>query len=676
MRLRPVPSARLRGPTLIDFESRSRCPLKKRGGRNYWADPSTEALCAVLYHVESREWFLWAPGGDSPNPRLELAVAHNASNFDRFAVTPGASAGTWRVDDWADSSSAARRAGLPGSLDELGQRWLGTEKDKAGSRFTLALSRPSRAKARMGQLPEVTDEARERVVQYCYRDVRIMRKAWKRLAPWLEVDSAVCAVDRTVNDRGIYLDKDMTHALQRALRRQQDEAVCEAARALGVPEAEARATANSPAKLTAYTGLPNAQADTIKDALAGKGGAPPLDRKQRAVCAARLALASVVPGKLAAALARVSPDGRLRDQLHYYGAHTGRWSSQGMQVHNLPRVGFEDDAKKIDWLVNDYVDALCAGALADETLTKKEVSGLLRTCLRAAPGKVLTVLDYSGIEARANAWAAGDSDALDVFNALDAGDGPDPYRVMAGRYLFGCSTDAVTKEQRGLGKIAELMLGYGAGAEKFADSCADGGADLAALGVDAEEVVRAYREDAHPRIVQLWRACERAFRLAVEDAGGGRKFRAGRWHYESRPALDSAGGIDVWCVLPSGRPIVYANARAKRTRREAKDGGTFVAWSLSYQGRKAWREHVYGGLLTENAVQALCSCLLRDGLIRCERAGLDPVLHVHDELVSEVDRRAGKEAIGEMRRIMSDTPRWARGLPIRLDGFIYERYRK
>lgn len=680
MRLRPAPTERLRGYTLVDFESRSRCKLKKRGGRLYWQDPSTEALCAVLYHVESQRWYLWQPG--DPSPRLDVAVAHNASKFDRFSEEPCG----WRVREWADSSSAARRAGLPGALDALGKRWLGRDKDKAGSRFTLSLSQPSRAKATRGQLPTVTDEARARVIGYCASDVEIMVHAWGRLEPWLAVDADTCEVDTIVNDRGVCLDADMCRALQRQLHRQQDEAVHAAAKALGQRPDETRADAMSPQRFTRATGLPNAQAETLKDALkttdqAGwREHAPHARvgaslRGMRALCEARLALASVVPGKLTAALERVSADGRLRDQLRYYGAHTGRWSSQGMQVHNLPRVGFEDDAKRLggEWHCNEYVEALCEGALADKHLTKREVSGLLRACLVAEPGKVLMVLDYSGIEARANAWAAGDEAAVEVFRALDAGTGPDPYRVMAGRYLFGVDAAVVTKDQRGLGKIAELMLGYGAGADKFRESCEAGGANLAALGVEAEDVVSAYRNEAHPAIVAMWKACERAFRSACE----GKAARAGKWRYEPHPSADGRGRgeVDVWCVLPSGRPIVYAKARAKRVMRTTKDGRKFQAWDLTYQGG-LWPEHVYGGLLVENAIQALCRDFLADALVRCERAGLNPVLHVHDELVCEVDRRAGAEALEEQRQIMSDVPRWAKGLPIRLDGFVSERYRK
>jgi DNA polymerase len=634
------------GPTLVDFESRSRADLKAKGGRLYWEDPSSEVICSVLYHVETGEVTTWAPG--EPAPNLALAVAHNATTFDRHA----AGASGWQVGQWLDSSHAARRAGLPGALDALAKRWLGRPKDAAGSKLTKSLSRVSRAKKTYGQLPEITEPVRQRVLAYCADDVEVMADAWSRLEPWLDVDADVAEVDTIVNDRGIYLDQNLVRALQTQLERQESEALASAADAMGWSVADVKAAAMSPQKFAAATGLPNAQAGTIEDALTGK--LQRLDAVAHNLCLARQAIASVVPGKLAACLERVSSDGFVRDAHHYFGAHTGRWSSKGIQLHNLPRVGFEDPAKKLGWDVGDYIEALVEGAMTGQILTQDEISGLLRAVFCPPPGEIFAVLDYSGIEARANAWAANDAKALDVFRALDAGTGPDPYRVMAAT-IFGAKIGDVSKLQRSVGKAAELGCGYGMGPSKFEATCLKAGVDLAALGVDAADVVQAWRK-LHAPIVQLWKACERAFAVACE----GRRGTAGPWVYE-------AHGEDVWCVLPSGRPIVYANAKASRDPR----GG----YELSYQGH-LFTEHVYGGLLVENAVQATCRDLLALALVNCERAGLTPRLHVHDELVCSVPSAIGREGLEEQRRIMSDVPEWADGLPIKLDGFLARRYRK
>lgn len=648
--LRTPPGA----PVLVDFESRSRANLKKVGGRKYWEHPSSEAIVAVLYDTGAppdEAVSVWRPG--DPPPELGTAVAHNATTFDRHAARRCG----WRVGEWRDSSQMARRAGLPGALDALASEWLGRHKDSEGSKFTKALSRVSRAKGREGswQKDANAPEIFSRVLAYCASDVEVLADAWPRLEPWADVDDDVRKVDGIVNDRGICVDVDLVHALQRQLERQKEEAIAKAAKALGRSEEETAAAARSPQQFCAETGLPNAQKDTLSDRAAYG------DLVDHPLVAARQALANIVGGKLEAAIAMLSNDGRLRDQFFYYGAHTARWVGKGMQVQNLPRIGFEDAAKDIGWHAWEYIEALVDGAMTGERLSKKQVSGLLRSTLVAPAGHELGVLDYSGIEARANAWAADDHDALDVFRALDAGTGPDPYKVMAAK-IFSIDVDAVTKEQRGLGKIAELMLGYGAGAPKFGESCAQAGVDLAAFGLDPQDIVDAYRKQAHRPIVQMWRDCEKAFASACE----GKAMRAGRWTYE--PFVD--GGVA--CVLPSGRPMIYPKAQAKR--RKTPWGG--LGWELSYKGR-IHREHVYGGLLVENAIQALCRDLLADALVRAEEAGLCPVMHVHDELVCQWPIGLGKEGLAEMRHIMQTTaPEWAEGLPIRLDGFAERRYRK
>jgi DNA polymerase len=634
-------------PVLVDFESRSRCDLKRRGGRVYWEDPSSEAIVAVLCNTETGEAQVWEPGDRTPN--LALAVAHNATTFDRHA----AQACGWRVERWLDSSHMARRAGLPGKLDALAKRWLGRPKDDTGSKLTKGLSRVSRAKKTLGQLPEITPEIRARVTAYCVDDVGVMVDAWPRLAEWIDVDADVAEADAAINERGIRLDTELVDAMLKAIERDQERACEETANALDHIGAQwtaelARDAAMSPAQLCKITGLPNAQAKTLDDIIRAQGDrAHPLLKLRRA-------LASIVPGKLRAALERVSPDGMLRDSHHYMGAHTGRWSSKGMQHHNLPRVSFEDDAHAIGWDVADYIEALVDGVKHGQTLSKKQFDGLLRAVLCADDGQTLCTLDYGGIEARCLAWAAGDAKALDVFRAYDAGQGPNPYCIAA-TGIFGRAVTKKEKTEYGVGKIAELMLGYGAGANKYAESCEKAGVDLIAAGVDAEDVVRTWRK-ARAHVPKLWRDCEHAFAAACN----GKRAVAGPWVYEPHD------GVDVWCVLPGGRPIVYSEARATRDSR---------GWDLSYQGH-LFRDHVYGGLLVENAVQATCRDFLADALVRCERDGLRPQLHVHDEVVCGVDDALADEGLAAMREIMSDPPDWADGMPIVLEGFKGKRYRK
>jgi len=578
------------------------------------------------------------PGDPCPfSPGAELA-AHNARGFDGFAA-----ARLGWPDIEIDTSELARRAGLPGALDALGTRWLGIPKDKVASAFTKSLSRPSRAKARLGQLPELTPEVLDRVVAYCGSDVEIMAHGWPLLESWQQLEPDVLRVDRAVNDRGIAFDSQLAARLLECDGRLAESALSEAAWDLGMTPDQVEEIARSPLQFTAFTGAPNAQKETVEDLAENEVG------EVRAMARARQALASIARGKLEAGLARVSPDGRLRDSMRYYGAHTGRWSHRGLQPGNMPRPAGRFDG---------WGDAeICR--LADRVIAGKhwadaeEIDLLLRACFTASPGNELVVCDFSGVEARALAWCANDTAALEVFAS-----GVSPYKVM-GATIFGCSPDEISKgeERYSIGKIAELACGYGMGPPKFEWTANKAGSDLGAIGVDAAEVVYAWR-DLHAPIVRFWRALEYTFRDAVRGEAGS---------LDCFKLVPSNDGRDVAIFLPSGRPIVYSNTRLGSDEQGRP--------RLAFTGTKG-PEHTYGGKLTENAIQALCRDLMADALVRAEDAGLCPVLHVHDEIVCDVPASAAAEAYEYLHAIMTDLPAWAEGFPIGAAGHTGMRYRK
>lgn len=65
---------------------------------------------------------------------------------------------------------------------------------------------------------------------------------------------------------------------------------------------------------------------------------------------------------------------------------------------------------------------------------------------------------------------------------------------------------------------------------------------------------------------------------------------------------------------------------------------------------------------------------LCDALVKLERAELRPIIHVHDEIVCEVED--AKRDLHEMSRIMSIPPEWAEGFPLRVEGFSNVHYSK
>jgi DNA polymerase len=250
------------------------------------------------------------------------------------------------------------------------------------------------------------------------------------------------------------------------------------------------------------------------------------------------------------------------------------------------------------------------------------------------------------------AWCAGDKQALEVFAS-----GRDPYKVMATK-IFGVNYDAVSKPQRHLGKIAELSLGYGCGAQKFEWTAARQGVDLRAAGINAEQVVRAWREQ-HAPIVRFWYAMQDAFFAAANGLDS--RDRADGFEFTS-----SDDGKDVALWLPSGRPIIYNDVRIGSDDRGRP--------RLAFTGTRG-AEHTWGGKIVENAIQALCRDLLADALVNAERAGLCPVLHIHDSQICEIPIASEKEGSSLLNKTMSSRPDWARGFPLEAVGHSGVRYR-
>lgn len=356
-----------------DFETRSRADLKKIGGRLYAEHPTTEVLCAVL-HTPDEATIEWTPNlpmahAADFDQMLDYlvnvegcdAVAHNAIGFDRHV---------WRrlgwpePRRWIDTAELARVAGYPeASLEWLGANLCGQPKDLEGNKLTVGLSRVSRAKKTLGQLPPVTPEILARVVQYCRRDVELMVRLYREhLSQWLDSDvEGLEAADRAVIDRGICFDRELAEMLLDA-----DECLRDAAlEAAGVKE-----TAElSPAQLRATLGtlgavIDDCTADTIRgvlDEIEARDLSPGEDTKLdriKALCLARQALSSIAAGKLRAGLLRCSPDGRLRDNTRYYGAHTGRWSGSGMQLQNMAAGADIDVEATIELLKQGRLEAV------------------------------------------------------------------------------------------------------------------------------------------------------------------------------------------------------------------------------------------------------------------------------------------------------------------------------
>ena len=98
---------------------------------------------------------------------------------------------------------------------------------------------------------------------------------------------------------------------------------------------------------------------------------------------------------------------------------------------------------------------------------------------------------------------------------------------------------------------------------------------------------------------------------------------------------------------------------------------------MSVDGKtRKWQEtHTYGGKLAENVTQAVSRDILADAMLRVEKHGFPIVMHVHDEIVVEVEEfRRWDLSLFEAH--VMQVPSWAAGLPIAVEGWRGRRYRK
>jgi len=98
----------------------------------------------------------------------------------------------------------------------------------------------------------------------------------------------------------------------------------------------------------------------------------------------------------------------------------------------------------------------------------------------------------------------------------------------------------------------------------------------------------------------------------------------------------------------------------------------------SQLGNKFMEKSIWGGTWIENIVQAISRDLMVDAMLNLEKAGLNPIFSVHDEVVCVVTKKELKKGknLELMEKILTTLPNWAAGLPVAAEGYVSSRYRK
>ena len=337
--------------------------------------------------------------------------------------------------------------------------------------------------------------------------------------------------------------------------------------------------------------------------------------------------------------------GRYRGAYSLYGARTtGRYSSYGLQAHNMHRAVSPLNLRQT---ARDAIECIDDSFFVDEYIKnqvepKIQARELLRSCIKAPEGRMLIKSDYKQIEARvapitpisfyadssrSNEGSMSGRDRLNKFKEPDF----DLYTTTASTILKK-SLSSVTKQERQIyGKTPELAFGYGGGVKSYLNLCE-------AYGVtppshqEIQEILNAWRS-SNIWALESWTMLETAFEEAMDGIPG----RVGPYHFSS--AQDH---VFINMMRFPDYTLTY-----HKPSRDSRGG---IVYQRPFYGGKYVETTLWGGKILENVTQAYAAAILRAALRETHfkltdnkdlNAGI--IMHTHDEIVVECDEDTVEE---------------------------------
>lgn len=662
----------------LDIETFSSIDIKESGDYRYMQSPDFEILL-VSFALNDEEvtvidWYNSIPDLFEGDPLYvnqifpdhakflihlmdenTIKVAHNAA-FERQAFKRIGY--NIPVDQWRCTMVMSAYCGLVLDLDSVSKILnLGANAKLAtGTKLLNFFAKPCKPTNKNGfrtrNLKEHDLQNWTAFKQYATNDTKAAREIFKILSkyPLPDQEWIYYQLDQKINDRGIRVDLNFAYNANKIDLIEQEKAIEQLKQVTGLDNP------NSDAQMKAWLSdvsgvqVKSLAKESIEPMIEAFGAGAVSD-----VLNLRKKIAKKSTSKYNKMLSSACEDERLRGMLQFYGANrTGRWAGKLVQLHNLPQNHLKDldvcrqiIAKGDPELANISFDNL--GVI---------LSQLIRTTFIPKEGHLFAVADFSAIEGRVGAWLAGEDWKTEVFRTHGK-----IYEASASM-MFGVPIDQITKDSplRQRGKIAELALQYGGSTGALANMEK---AVLAGQSLDEtqrQEIVQRYRR-ANPKIVELWSRLDKAAKRTMET---------------QRPVKVECltflyDGTYLTIELPSKRKLFYYRPYLASN----KFGGQSIHYYGQNQDTKQWTGvDTWGGKWLENVVQGISRDLLAESMLKLDKAGFDLVIHVHDENVAEVPTEKAVQGLKEMCEIMSVTPDWAPGLPLKAEGFINNYYKK
>jgi DNA polymerase len=626
---------------------------------------------------------------------------------------------------WRCTMVHAMYCGLPaGLLKACGALGLPADIGKANTgraliRYFCIPCKPTKANGfRTRNLPEHHPEKWALFKGYCAQDVVAEGGVGDRIAKieFPAIEQRAWEMDQAINERGILIDQELARAAVDKGKIHRDRLLVEAARITGLSNPNSvkqlkewllaveddvedetsdgewarliNAKLDKKTLIKLLAGLKNVlfggdgfdeeeldefELDEAKSVLAKMEQRAAVDphlgdeffRRMRLVKAVRVLQLRQEIGKASvkkydAMLRAVCPDGRVRGVHSFYGANrTGRWAGKIVQTQNMRSNSMAN--------LDVAREAIKRWTIEQAEFWFGNYSELLSQCVRTAivapPGRTFVVVDFAAIEAAKLAWLANEEWRLDVFRTHGK------IYEMSASLSFGVPFQEFIDHKartgkhhplRKKGKVTELACGYGGSVNGMINMGAlDEGLQLEEL----QPMVDAWRAKS-PSVVEMWYAVDRAFKRVI-----GTHNPVPLPQYKITIFWEHGS---VFIRLPSGRLLCYLGATV--------EDGDIVFWGVDQKTKQWSRQRTYGARLVENIDQASSRDCLRDLMLAIENDLMDPwgdiVMHVHDEVVMEVDvafaERLMQATLAKMRRPYE----WAPGLPLKGAGDIMPFYCK
>ena len=564
--------------------------------------------------------------------------------FQSYSIAEDTVGDFLNPESWHCSMIHARTLGLPSSLAEVG-KVLGIEQQKMteGKALVKFFCVPYDTVDGVPQFhnPKDYPDKWEIFKAYNKRDVEAELEIDRRLSRFPVPDFLwkEFYLDQEINDRGILVDMQLA-----------DKAICLDAEAKEELTAEMKRLTGVENPNSVYQLLDWLETQGYKSDSLGKAQVQELIKTAKepvkSVLQMRLQLSKSSVKKYTAMKNTACSDNRARGMFSFYGAsRTGRWAGRNVQLQNLPQNHLPDltEARElvkyssfedIQMLYDDVPDTL---------------SQLIRTAFIPRQGMKFIVADFSAIEARVIAWLAGEEWRMKAF-----ANGEDIYCASASK-MFGVPVvkHGENGHLRQKGKVAELACGYGGSVGAMKAMGAD---SLGLSDAELKQIVTDWRE-ASPHITELWWAVDKAVKKAIKEKTS-TETHGLKFSYE-------AGFLFI--ELPSGRRLAYAKPRIG----ENQFGGESVTY-MGINAQKKWdRLESYGPKFVENCVQGIARDLLMYSMQTLSHCFI--VAHVHDEMIIEAPKDMSLEEVCQQ---MARTPKWAKGLILRADGYECNFYKK